>query len=111
MEIKIKEIRENAHLSQVEAAERMHISQPTYMRFESQKTNIDLQRIEDFAKAMNMSVIDVIFYPERFINIKDIERDANGSRPEMTIQIKVPEDKWVEVLRKSLGNNLDLLNS
>ena len=104
MEIKIKEIRENAKLSQIEMAEKMNISQPTYMRFESQKTSIDLERIEVFAKALNMSVVDVIFYPEHYINVKDVSGNKESSKTEMFIQINIPESKWAEVLKTILGN-------
>ena len=108
MEIKIKEIRESLGLTQDEIAEKMNITQPVYARFENQNTKTDLQRVEDFAKALNMSVIDVIGYPDRFVNVKEIGKEA---KPEMTLQIKVPEEKWGDVLFEILGNKLELLKA
>ena len=89
----------------------MNISQSTYARFERQVSNIDLQRLEDFAKAVNMKVIDVVTYPDRYINILDIGKEINKSEPEVIVQIKVTEGKREEVLKAILGNNIEILTS
>ena len=110
MEIKIKEIREKAGFSQVEIAKKMNISQATYARFEGQTTKIDLQRIEVFAKAVSMTTIEVITYPDRYINVIDIGKEIGRSEPEVIVQIKVTEGKREEILRSILGNNIEILN-
>lgn len=110
MKLKIKEIREKAGLSQDEMAEKMNISQPTYARFERHRTKIDLQRLEVFAKVMNMTPIDVITYPDRYINVVDIGKEINRTEPEVIVQIKVTKSKREEILKTILGENVELLN-
>ena len=110
MKLKIKEIREKADYSQDEMAEKMHISQSTYARFELQTTKIDLQRIEAFAKAINMAPIDVITFPDRYINVVDIGREINRTEPEVIVQIKVTQSKRDAILKTILGDNVELLN-
>ena len=92
MEIKIKQIRENAGLSQEKMAEKMNITQSSYARFELSKSKSDLNRIESFANALGMSVIDVITYPEKYINTKDVNEELNKKGPEIIVQIKVKEN-------------------
>lgn len=110
MELKIKEIRDNAGFSQYEMAEKMNLSQSAYARFELSKTKIDLNRLEVFANALNMSIVDVIKYPERYVNVRDIAKEIKSFEPDVTIQIKVKEEKKDEVLKIVLGeNNVELL--
>lgn len=110
MKLKIKEIREKAGFSQVEMAAKMNMSQSTYARFELQTTKNDLQRIEDFAKAVNMTLIDVITFPDRYINVVDICKEINRTEPEVVVQIKVTKSKREEILKTILGDNVELLN-
>ena len=110
MKLKIREIRENAGFSQDEMAAMMNTSQSTYARFELHTTKIDLQRLEDFAKVLNMPVIDVITYPDRYINVADIGKEINRTEPEVIVQIKVTKSKREEILKTILGDNVELLN-
>lgn len=109
MKLRIREIRENAGYSQDEMAALMNTSQSTYARFELHNTKIDLQRLEDFAKALNMSVIDVITYPDHYINLLDIGKEINRTEPEVIVQIKVTKSKREEILKTILGDNIELL--
>ena len=111
MKLKIKEIREKAGFNQVEMAAKMNMSQSTYARFELQTTKNDLQRIEDFAKAVNMTLIDVITFPDRYINVVDICKEINRTEPEVVVQIKVTKSKREEILKTILGDNVELLNN
>ena len=111
MKLKIKEIREKAGFSQVEMAAKMNMSQSTYARFELQTTKNDLQRIEDFARAVNMTLIDVITFPDRYINVVDIGKEINRTEPEVVVQIKVTKSKREEILKSILGDNVELLNN
>ena len=107
MEIKIKQIRENAGLSQEKMAEKMNITQSSYARFVLSKSKSDLNRIESFANALGMSVIDVITYPEKYINTKDVNEELNKKGPEIIVQIKVKENTKKEILNL-LSKNKDL---
>ena len=111
MEIRIKEIREKQGFSQFEMAEKMNISQPTYARFERQRTKIDLHRLEVFAKIVNMSLIDVITFPDKYLSIKDIGKEINRKEPEVVVQIKVFESKRAEILKSIFGENVEILNT
>ena len=108
--LKIKEIREKAGLSQDAMAEIMNISQSTYARFETQTSKIDLDRLEVFAKALNMTILDVITFPDRYINVVDIGKEINRTEPEVIVQIKVTKSKREEILKTILGENVELLN-
>lgn len=96
MKLKIKEIREAFGLSTYQMAERMKCTQATYSRFERAKTKTDLNRLEEFARALNMSIVDVITYPERYVLFSEKERVE--SIPEVTIQLKVSEKKRDTIL-------------
>ena len=110
MKLRIKELREKAGLSQQEMADKMNISQSTYARFEYSTTKIDLERLECFARVVNMDVIDVIAYPERYINIIDIGKEINKNEPEVVVQIKVTASKRDAILKSLFGNNTEILN-
>ena len=110
MELKIKELRESRKLSTYQVAKLMKIPQATYSRFERGASKIDLERLELFAKAMGMSVVDVIVYPERYINVRDISKEMKVYEPDVMIQLKVRGDKRDAVLATVLGkDNLELL--
>lgn len=105
MELKLKEIRELHHLSQEETAEKMHISQSAYARFELSKTKVDLERLEHFAEVMGMSLIDVITYPSRQMVYEGVsELDLNAT--EMTIQIAVRDHQKMRILEMLMGSAL-----
>lgn len=110
MKLKIKEIREKAGYNQFEMAEKMNISQSTYARFETKTTKIDLDRLEVFAKVLNMTIVDVITFPDRYINVVDIGKEINRTEPEVIVQIKVTKSKREEILKTILGDNVELLN-
>lgn len=64
---KIKEIREHFNLSQEFVGKKMNRSQSTYGKLETGSTNIAFSDIELFANAVNLSVIDVITWPEKWV--------------------------------------------
>lgn len=110
METKIREIRESRNLSTYEMAKLMNISQPSYYRFENGNSKIDLDRLEVFARVMGMSVVDVLMYPERYINVRDIPNEMKVYEPDVMIQLKVRGDKRDAVLSAVLGEeNVALL--
>jgi transcriptional regulator with XRE-family HTH domain len=111
MELQIKQLRENAQYSQEEMAQKMGISQSAYARFELSKTKIDLDRLESFAKQIGKPFIDVITYPERYINVRDIGKELNNSEPEVVVQIKIKGSERENLLKTIFkDNNLEILN-
>lgn len=110
MKLKIKELRESQNLSTYEVARMMKIPQATYSRFERGASKIDLDRLELFAKVMSMSVVDVIMWPDRYVNVRDIPKEMKVYEPDVMIQIKVRGDKRDAVLATVLGEeNLEIL--
>jgi transcriptional regulator with XRE-family HTH domain len=104
MDIQIKELREKAGWSQEKMAEKMNLTQSSYARFELQKTKIDLDRVEEFAKQINRSLIEVLTYPEHYINIKDIGKELNLHNPEVIVQLKVRGNKREDILKLVFGD-------
>lgn len=109
MKLNLKEIREKIGISQIEMAERMNISQSTYARFERANTKIDLQRLKRFADIANMTIVDVIMYPEKYISVTEMGSFINQTEPEVIVQIKVSKSKKEEILKTVLGDNLEIL--
>lgn len=110
MKLKIREIRESRNLSTYQVADLMKIPQPTYSRFERGASKIDLDRLEQFAEVFGMSVVDVIVYPEKFVNVHDIPKELKMYEPDVMIQFKVKAEKRDAVLAAVLGeSNVELL--
>lgn len=110
MKLQIKELREKKHLSTYQMAKLMNITQSAYSRFENAKSKIDLARLESFAEVIGMSVVDVLMYPDRYVNVRDIPKEMKVYEPDVIIQLKVRGDKREQVLSAVLGdNNLELL--
>lgn len=110
MKVKLKEIRESKGLSTYQVAEKMNITQSSYSRLERGSTKIDLERLELFAEVLGMSLIDVLAYPEHYINVKDIAKEMKAYEPDVMVQFKVKEEKREAVLKAILGEkNIELL--
>lgn len=110
MEIKIKEIRESKGLSTYEMAKRMKITQSSYARFERGDTKNDIERIYSFSEAVGMSLIDVLVYPEHYINVKDIAKEMKMYEPDVTVQVRVNNEKKEKILKMIFNDSdLDLL--
>jgi transcriptional regulator with XRE-family HTH domain len=111
MELKIKLLRERAGFTQEQMAEKMELSQSAYARFELSKTKIDLKRLERFAKELNRSLIEVLTFPDRYINVVDIGKELNSYTPDVTVQIKVAGEKRDTILKTIFGDkDLEILN-
>ncbi len=107
--MKIEEIRKKFGFNQNEMAEKMNISQSTYARFERENTKIDLERLQVFANAVGMSFIDVITYPDKYINITEIRDELFKTEPEVIVQVKVAKSKKDEILKSIFGENAELI--
>ena len=56
MHLRFRELREERKLSQAEMAKILHVSQQTYSRYESHKTEIPLEKLVYLAKFFDTSV-------------------------------------------------------
>lgn len=103
-----KKIREVTGQSQSELADKMNKTQSAYARYELGKTKIDFETIELFARTVNMSVIDVITYPEKW---GPIETREEKEETKVVLQIELKKDKKDQVLKLAFGENiLEILN-
>ena len=102
----IELIRVARGFSQEGMAAEMNKTQSAYARFESGKTKIDLKTLEEFATANNMSIIDVITYPKKYVDKDEI---ANIDNIETSIQIKLSPSQKEKVLRILFGEKAKYL--
>jgi transcriptional regulator with XRE-family HTH domain len=94
--------------SQEQMAAKMNKTQSAYARIERGVTKIDLETLFKFAKVTNRSVIDVITYPEVFVNRNEFIKENDFKT---IIQIEVRDNKKIEVLKTILGKEgFDKLN-
>jgi transcriptional regulator with XRE-family HTH domain len=100
----IRKIRGAKGYSQEIAAEMLRKTQSSYARIERGATKIDYEFLEQFASAMNMSVVDVIVFPDKYINITETE-NSNKESLKTVLQIEIPENKKDAILKLVLGEN------
>ena len=105
MEVKIKELREEKKLSTYQMAKLMNITQSAYYRFESGNSKIELSKLELFAHAIGMSVVDVLVWPEHYINVRDLSADGGSCIPDVTLQLKIKGQKREAVLSAIFGDD------
>lgn len=61
----LRTIRESKRMSQNDLAEKLNITQPAYARIESGETALKYETLHQFAAAVDMSIVEVITYPEK----------------------------------------------
>lgn len=64
---RFKEIRVSLAISQAVIAEKMNRTQPNYSKLETGETEIKISDLDSFSRAVNMSVIDVLTWPEKWV--------------------------------------------
>jgi transcriptional regulator with XRE-family HTH domain len=101
----IRIIRELKGYSQEYMAELMEITQSAYARFERGATKTDLKTVSLIAQVFEMSLIDVITYPDKYVNINDISNETPTLGPEVILQIKIGGEKKSQILKTVFGNN------
>jgi len=101
----IRKIRESKGYSQDFIAELMGITQSAYARFERGATKTDLKTVSLFAQALEMPLVDVITYPEKYINMKETPQGTTTYEPEVILQIKIKGDKKNEILKTAFENS------
>ncbi|MCL2246908.1 MAG: helix-turn-helix domain-containing protein [Lentimicrobiaceae bacterium] len=101
----IRILRESKGYSQEFMAELLKMTQSAYARFERGATKTDLKTVSLVAKVLEMHLIDIITYPERYVNIKDISKEIVTSEPEVILQIKVTGQKRDQILKTAFENS------
>ena len=81
MHLRFRELREERKLSQSEMAKILHVSQQTYSRYESHKTEIPLEKLVYLAKFFDTSVNYLLGVEEKkrvFAVMRAIENPTAG---------------------------------
>ena len=108
---KIALLRKEKGISQEYMAEQLGIEQSTYGKIERGAIKLTIEKLELISQVFQLSIIDIIVYPEKFVNVKDFGLNGSQDSLEATLQIKLGKDKKDQVLRLVFGeNNLEILN-
>lgn len=104
----ISQIRNAKRLTQSAIADALGVNTATLSRIESGNISLSYKSLAQIAKALNVSVIDIITYPDIYTK-KDDNKDKEPV--EAVLQIKLQSDKKDQVLKLIFGeNNLEILN-
>ena len=101
----VRILRESKGYSQEYMAELLKITQSSYARFERGATKTDLKTVSQIARVLEMDLIDIITYPEKYVNIKDFSKEIIPSEPEVILQIKITGNKKDQILKTALENS------
>lgn len=103
----IIQIRNSKGLTKREVATLLKMNEASYGRIESGKIALSYNHLALIASALDISVIDLITYPKKYV-----EKASSEEEPvEAILQIKLKKDKKEQVLRLVFGdNNIEILN-
>ncbi len=103
----IIQIRNSKGLTKRSMAEALHINEASYGRIESRKIALSYKQLAEIASCFQMSVIDLISYPDKYVKAETIEEEP----VEAVLQIKLKKDKKDQVLKLVFGeNDIEILN-
>lgn len=105
-------IRNNKGVTQASIAESIDVDYSTYSKTESGQIKLTLDRLANIASYFDMDIIDIITYPDKYININQLSSEGKKQyEPKVILQIELKEDKKEQVMKLVFGeNNLEILN-
>jgi transcriptional regulator with XRE-family HTH domain len=107
----IEAIRKEKGVKQAVIASALGVSQSAYSNYITRNTDIYYNRLSQIANALNVSVIDIITYPKKYIDSSTILENAICVDEKVTLQIELKKEKKEQVLKLVFGeNNLEILN-
>lgn len=98
----IREIRLQKGINQQALADALNLDVAVISNIEKGKRDLRVKELEIISKILGLSVVDLLTYPQQFINVIDIPRSDD---PEVSIQIKLKKDKRDQVMRLIFGDN------
>lgn len=103
---KIRKIIADRGLTQIAAAELAGTSPSQFSKILSGEVQLSLWQLSNFATNINMDVIDIFTYPQKYT------LNGKGSEDiEAILQIRLKKDRKEQVLKLVFGdNNLEILN-
>ena len=87
----IEALREKQKLTRKSLAEMINISESAYSRLINGEIALSYSRLAEFAKALKISVINIITYPEIYIN----QRKTNSTK--VLIELDVSDDEFIRL--------------
>ena len=103
----IRKIMKERNLTQAAVAEFMGTSESQFSKIVNGKVQLSLWQLENLARSLSMREIDIITYPEVYIEEKKAESDP----VEAILQIKLKKDKKDQILKLVLGDkNIEILD-
>ncbi|MBR1654880.1 MAG: helix-turn-helix transcriptional regulator [Prevotella sp.] len=103
----IKEIRLQKGVNQQVIANALNLDVAVVSNIEKGKRDLRVRELEIISSVLEMSVVDLFTYPEKYIKISQQEDE----HVEAVLQIKLRKDKKDQVLKLVFGdNNIEILN-
>ncbi|MDO3390035.1 helix-turn-helix transcriptional regulator [Bacteroides sp. ET489] len=100
----IRSIRESKGYSQESFAEMLKLTQPAYARFERGAIKTDLKTVRAVADAFGMTLIDLITYPKKYVELDTIGSN-NKTEVKATLTIEMGKEKKDQVFRFIFGDH------
>lgn len=90
----------------------LRMTQASYARFERGATKTDLSVVRKVAQLFDMSLIDLISYPQKYVDIEQIESVHQEQKEiKATLTIEMGKEKKDQIFRFLFGdNNVGILN-
>ncbi len=103
----IIQIRNSKGATKKAIADKISMDEGNYGRIENQKIALSYNHLVRIARAFDMSILDIITYPDTYIKAGSSTEDS----VEAILQIKLKQDKKDQVLRLVFGeNDIEILN-
>ena len=103
----IRLIRVEKGIPQKKIADALNVDISVISNIETGKRELKVSELEIIAKSLEVSVIDLFTYPEKYVSINNINNDDIAA----TLTIQLRKEKKDQVLRLVFGdNNLEILN-
>lgn len=103
----IREIRLQKSINQQEIADALGVDVAVVSNIEKGKRDLKVKELEIISNVLSISVIDLITYPKRYIEVS-----LNEEKPaDVFLQLRLSKDKREQVLKLVFGeNNIEIFN-
>lgn len=89
-------------------ADALNLDVAVISNIEKGKRDLRVKELEIISNVLGLTVVDLLTYPQQYVNIIDIPRSDDS---EVSIQIKLKKDKRDQVMRLIFGDNdIEILN-
>lgn len=105
----LRNLRIQKGYSQSDMAEKMHISQSAYAKIESGKTNVDLERLDQIARILEVDWQEILSQSDTKRYYFRENKIQNAVVENLTIGLKEAYEKHIESLKKEIAYLKELL--